>query len=68
MNKKNLILGAALRNGLTRTRLQKLTGMSPATFSRRMADPDTITIGELRRIDQLARFEDADLLKIVRSK
>ena len=28
--------------------------------------PDTITIGELRRMDQLARFEDKDLLALIR--
>lgn len=27
---------------------------------------DTITIGELRRMDQLARFEDKDLLALIR--
>lgn len=68
MDKKNTILGAALQHGLNRTRLQKLTGMSPATFSRRLADPDSLTIRELRRIDQLARFDDSELLRLVRSK
>ena len=66
MNKKNLILGRALEMGLEKKRFQSLTGIPPATFDRRMRRPDTITIGELRRMDQLARFEDKDLLALIR--
>lgn len=61
-----MIYGAALLNGLSRDRLQKMSGMPPATFSRRMKDPDSITIGELRRLDQLARFRDEQLLELIR--
>lgn len=68
MDKKSVIYGAALLNGLTRDRLQKMSGMPPATFSRRMKDPDSITIGELRRLDQLAKFRDDQLLELIRGK
>lgn len=68
MDKKSVIYGAALLNGLSRDRLQKMSGMPPATFSRRMKDPDSITIGELRRLDQLARFRDEQLLELIRGK
>lgn len=68
MDKKSVIYGAALLNGLTRDRLQKMSGMPPATFSRRMKDPDSITIGELRRLDQLAKFRDDQLIELVRGK
>lgn len=68
MDKKSVIYGAALLNGLTRDRLQKMSGMPPATFSRRMKDPDSITIGELRRLDQLAKFRDDQLIELVREK
>lgn len=52
----------------SRPKRNDLRQMSPATFSRRMKDPDSITIGELRRMDQLAHFNDAQLLKLVREK
>lgn len=42
--------------------------MPPATFSRRKKEPDSITIGELRRLDQLARFRDEQLLELIRGK
>ena len=42
-------------------------GFDSATFDRRMAKPDTITIGELRRMDALAHFEDKQLIELIRS-
>lgn len=68
MDKKAAILGRALEQGLSKIKFQRQTGISPATFDRRMKNPDTITIGELRRMDQLAHFNDAQLLKLVREK
>ena len=68
MDKKAAILGRALEQGLSKIKFQRQTGISPATFDRRMRDPDTITIGELRRMDQLAHFNDAQLLDLVRKK
>ena len=67
MDKKKVILGQALRQGLTKLKFQKLTGLPSATFDRRMARPDTITIGELRRMDQLAHFGDELLLELIRN-
>lgn len=52
----------------SRPKRNDLRQMSPATFSRRMKDPDSITIGELRRLDQLARFRDEQLLELIRGK
>ena len=66
MDKKAAILGHALAQGLTKIKLQKLSGMSPATFDRRMANPDDITIGELRQIDGLIHFEDEVLVDLIR--
>ena len=67
MDKKKVILGKALEQGLTKLKIQKLTGLPSATFDRRMAKPDTITIGELRRMDALAHFEDKQLIELIRS-
>lgn len=68
MDKKSVIYGAAKLKGLTRERLQKMSGIPPATFARRMANPDSITIAELRRLDQLAKFRDDQLIELVRGK
>lgn len=68
MDKKAAILGRALEQGLPKIKFQKQTGISPATFDRRMRDPDTITLGELRRMDQLAHFEDKVLLALVKER
>lgn len=68
MDKKAAILGRALEQGLSKIKFQRQTGISPATFDRRMRDPDTITLGELRRMDQLAHFEDKVLLALVKER
>lgn len=68
MNKKDVILGKAKTNGLPRKKLQKLSGIPPATFTRRMKNPDDITLAELRRLDQLARFDDTQLIGLIRDK
>ena len=65
-DKKSMILGRALEQGLTKLKFQKLTGMSPATFDRRMKNPDTITIGELRQMDAVAHFKEEMLLDLIR--
>ena len=64
----DLITGRAKITGLSRDKFRKLSGMSQSTFDRRMKDPDRITLGELRRFDQLAHFEDSELVSLVRSK
>lgn len=38
------------------------------TFYRRIRDPDSLTVGELRRIDRTAHIEDNDLLNLIRGK
>ena len=68
MDKKSVMNGAAQLKGLTREKLQKMSGIPPATFARRMANPDSITIAELRRLDQLAHFEDKVLLALVKER
>lgn len=68
MDKKATIIGRAMQEGLSKIKFQKMSGMSPATFDRRMASPDTITIGELRRMDELAHFPDEVILQLIRNK
>lgn len=68
MNKKDVILGKAKTNGLPRKKLQALSGIPSATFTRRMKNPDDITLAELRRLDQLAHFDDTQLIGLIRNK
>ena len=46
----------------------RVTCIAPATFTRRMQNPDSITVAELRRIDRTAHIEDKELLKLIRGK
>lgn len=68
MDKKSTIIAYAIKNGLPREKLQKCSGLTPRTFERRMANPDTFTIGELRQLDRLAHFPDAELIKLIRER
>lgn len=42
--------------------------IAPATFTRRMQNPDSITVAELRRIDRTAHIRDEDLIRFIRGK
>lgn len=64
--KKDLILGSATLVGLSREKLQRLTGLPPATFSRRMRNTDSLTIAELRSIVRATRMSDDVILRIVK--
>lgn len=64
--KKALILGSATLVGLSREKLQRLSGLPPATFSRRMRKPDSLTIGELRSIVRATRMSDDVILRIIK--
>lgn len=66
--KKDLIYGRAAITGVSREGLRRMSGMSRSTFERRMRDPNTLTIDELRRLDQIAHFEDAELIRLIRSR
>ena len=44
----------------------RIVCITPATFARRIRDPDSITLGELRRIDRTAHIEDRELIKLIR--
>ena len=53
----NILIGYAKVAGLDREAFRRCSGLTPATFSRRMKNPDDITIGELR--DMLRAIADA---------
>lgn len=66
MDKKSVIYGVALSNGLSRDGLQRISGMPPATFTRRMADPDSLTLGEFRQIVKETGMKDETILMMVK--
>ena len=68
MDKKSTILGHALVLGIDREKLRKLWGMKPATYSRRLANPDNITLGEFRDYCRITCLSDADIAELVRTR
>lgn len=68
MDKKKFILGAALMVGLDKKKFMKHCGIPPATFDRRMKRPDTITLGELRVMANVADMTDDQIIQLVRAK
>ena len=38
------------------------------TFARRIRDPDSITVGELRRIDRTAHLRDEEIIALIRGR
>ena len=68
MNTKQTIEGYITLAGLTVPKFIKLMGWSRSTYDRRMARPDTLTRGEIRRADYLLGFPDGVVVKLARSK
>ena len=52
----NILIGYAKVAGLDREAFRRCSGLTPATFSRRMKNPDDITIGELRSMLKAIRI------------
>lgn len=68
MDKKKFILGRALMVGLDKKKFMKHCGIPPATFDRRMRNPDTITLGKFRMMVNVADMTDDQIIKLVRTK
>lgn len=68
MTTKQTIEGYITLVGLTVPKFIKLMGWSRSTYDRRMARPDTLTRGEIRRADYLLKFPDEVVVKLARSK
>ena len=66
--KKRIIKAAVARAGYERNvdRLCDLTGMPRTTYYGKLRDPDSITVGQLMRLDMVLKFRDEDLLSLVR--
>ena len=55
-----------MRRGYSLQRLAKVTGIKPRTLYRRIAEPHTMTVDEIRTMDAVLHLEDAEVLEFVR--
>lgn len=66
MDKAKAIIGCGLAIGKDRRKIQKTSGIPSRTFDRRIADPDKLTLGELRQIAIATCMSDETIIKMVR--
>lgn len=63
----DVLIGYAKAAGLDREAFRRCSGLKPATFSRRMKNPDEITIGEFRDMLRAIRImPDEAVIKFIR--
>ena len=63
---KEIFAGWKARNGYDHEKASKLAGFSSyATLTRRLAKPDTLTLKELRKLVEITRATDDDIIRIV---
>jgi len=53
--------------GMSRSRVRTRLAMSSATWSRRVNNPGTFTLHELKRLAELTSMSDVELLKLIKS-
>ena len=63
---ENILVHRAGLRGLSRDGFRRAIGLKPATFERRMANMETITLGEFRDILRQIEMDDRDLVEFVR--
>ena len=66
MDKAKTIIGCGLENGKNRGKIQRSSGIPERTFESRMADPDKLTLGELRQIVVATCMPDETALRMVK--
>ncbi len=57
---KNLVL-----RGYNKKDLAILLSMSPASLYNKLSNPDSFTFGELRKLKEVLRFTDEELLMVI---
>ncbi len=60
-----IVVTRMMRDGITQKEIAWRIGLTPVTFSRRLARPDTFTIGELRKLQNALGFTDAETMRCV---
>ena len=66
MDKAKVIIGCGLAIGKDRGKIQRTSGIPSRTFDRRIADPDKLTLGELRQIAIATCMPDETIIKMVK--
>ena len=64
MTARQILQTGEIRGRLTVRKAAKLAGISPATYSRRKADPGTMTLAELSGLIGPMRLTDAELREL----
>lgn len=67
MTRTQLIRRKIAEKEITVRALSEQTGIALRTLQRHIADPDSMTLGELRAIHNRLRFSDEELAKLGRS-
>lgn len=68
MKARDIIRSAQARAGLFRQtpKMCRMACIEPRTFARRLENPGSMTLSELKRIDKVVKFTDEELSKIIR--
>lgn len=66
MTARQILQTGEIRGRLTVRKAAKLAGISQATYSRRKADPGTMTLAELSGLIGPMRLTDAELRELTR--
>lgn len=64
--REDLLRGRARMSGFTVKRLMSRVGMTRSTMYKRLRLPGTMTLDELASIDRAIKFEDEEILRMVR--
>lgn len=67
MNRTEIIRTKLTQKRITLRALSDQTGIALRTLQRHIADPDSMTLGELRAIHNRLRFSDEELARFGRS-
>ena len=62
---KEIFAGWKARNGYDHELAAKLAGFSYATLARRLAKPDTMTVRELRKLVEITKATDEDIIRMI---
>lgn len=65
-DRTRIIRARATAYGIKIKELARKTGIAESTLFRKLNNPDSITLGELRAIDRQIRLEDDELMALVR--
>ena len=65
MTARQILQTGEIRGRLTVRKAAKLAGISPATYSRRKADPGTMTLAELSGLIGPMRLTDAEVRTLI---